>query len=150
MSDTTEPSKRRTPIVRIIFIAFSMLVLFPFLFPLGCRSATLGEGAKRVQARNDTQQLVAALKAYQTEYGVMPSGNHAQIISALRHDNPKKIVFFEAPESRFSASGEFLDPWKSPYRIDVLSSSFPWAYSFGKNRIDEGGVQTADDIPSWR
>ena len=148
--NTTEPSKRRTAIVASILIVFSILILIQFLSPPGCRSGRYGEGAKRVHARNDATQLVAALKLYRTEYGVMPPGNHTQILSTLRGDNPHKIVFFDAAETSFSKSGEFLDPWKSPYRIDAQNPSFPWAYSFGKNRIDEGGVQTSDDIPSWR
>jgi hypothetical protein len=126
-----------------------MLVLFQFLGLFG-RHGELPAGAKRVLAHNDAQQLVFALKAYRTEYGVMPSGNHAQMIATLRGDNQNKIVFFESAENRFSSDGEFLDPWKSPYRIDAQNPSFPWAYSFGKNRIDEGGVETSDDIPTWR
>ena len=71
-------------------------------------------------------------------------------MNTLRGDNPLKIVFFEAPSNRFNARGEYLDPWGTPFHIDASNPTFPWAYSFGKDTKDDGGVPESDDIPSWR
>jgi len=88
--------------------------------------------------------MVAALKAYQTEYGKWPDftgdgifldeKRQAQLLRMLQGkdeaSNPRKIVFFEgrtatdAPGARgqyrggFSpATGAYLDPQGNPYRI---------------------------------
>ena len=150
MTDKKKPSGRGVMVGWFALAILFLLVVISLLFPLGSRSGRYGNGAKRADAGNGASSLVSALKAYQTEYGGMPSGDHARIIATLRGDNPKKIIFFEAAETRFSAGGEFLDPWKTPYRIGAQNPLFPWAYSCGKNRIDEGAAQTSDDIASWR
>ena len=95
-------------------------------------------------------QLRAAMKHYHIEYGFGPTGPHSQITAALRGNNERKIIFFEAPANRFNDSGEFLDLWGSPFRIDASNPDQPWAYSFGKNRIDEGGAEGSDDVASWQ
>jgi len=95
-------------------------------------------------------QIVGALKLYYSEYGVMPQGNNAGLMDALRRDNPRKIAFLEVLERDLDVNGEFVDPWKSPYRIDVSEPEFPRAYSCGKNRLDDGGRLGSDDICSWQ
>jgi hypothetical protein len=96
------------------------------------------------------------LKAHVDEYGTMPAGNHAAIIKTLLDANPRKIVFLEIlPQKKpdnpgLSPANEYCDPWGTPYLIDVSNPAFPLAYSFGKDKTDNGGVQGSDDIPSWR
>ena len=41
------------------------------------------------------------------------------MIAALRGENPKGTIFFQAPEKTFSAAGELLDPWRKPYRFVI-------------------------------
>jgi hypothetical protein len=94
--------------------------------------------------------ICIALKAYVAEYGTPPSGSAAEIMSALGGANERKIIFFDAPAKRYAASGELLDPWGSPFHIDASNPAFPWAYSFGKDRKDDGGDPGSDDIASWR
>ncbi|MGB8352431.1 MAG: hypothetical protein WCD79_00935 [Chthoniobacteraceae bacterium] len=108
------------------------------------------EGAFReVGARNGLTCIITGVKAYNVEYGVMPSGGNARIIKALRGDNPRKLVFFDLPDKDINANGEYTDPWGTPYRIDTSDPKHPWAYSFGPNKRDDGGAEGSDDTASW-
>ncbi|MEA3210407.1 MAG: hypothetical protein QOE70_3464 [Chthoniobacter sp.] len=130
-----------------MFVAMLIVILIALLFPL---VPPVHESPKRVTARQDVIMIREALKQYIVEFGTAPVGNHAQIMTALRGKNPKQIIIFEADAKRFNPRGEFLDPWGTPYRIEASNIDFPWAYSFGKNLIDEGGAEFSDDIVSWR
>ena len=73
-------------------------------------------------------------------------------MNTLRGANPRKIVFFDGkPTAKFnSPQGAFLDPWGTPYRIDLSNPEEPRVWSCGPNRRDEGGAKGSDDIVSWR
>lgn len=109
--------------------------------------------AKRIQAVADVKQIVVGLKAYKQTYDTLPSGDHAQIISSLRGDNPQKIIFcsinyatdFKSPKDGL-ANGLMYDPYSSPYHIDLSDPSNPKVYSFGPNRRDDGDAPQSDDI----
>jgi len=100
--------------------------------------------ARKAQARNDVQQIVAAVKAFKAEYGKFPTDDinaldsdlndhyydsNRDVIQALLGKNetlnPKKIVFLEARESGKGKSGlksgsdEFVDPWGKGYIIKM-------------------------------
>ncbi len=141
-------SKRRFSWLGCLGIAALLLLLVALLFPAG-GFPTRG-AAKRAQARNEVAQICTALKYHLTEFGSLPSGDNAQIMTVLRGANSRSIVFFEAAANRFNARGEYLDPWKTPFHIDVSNPTFPWSYSFGEDTKDNGGVPESDDIPSWR
>jgi hypothetical protein len=64
--------------------------------------------------------------------------------------NPRKIVFIEVRETRINTQGEFVDPWGTPYRIDVSKPDAPRVWSCGPNRKDENGADGSDDIVGWR
>jgi prepilin-type N-terminal cleavage/methylation domain-containing protein len=77
--------------------------------------------AKRAQARNDVNQVAAAVKAYTLEYGRLPEAGNE--IAELTGDNPKKIVFLEPkmaggkPPKNGLSGDELLDPWGNAYKI---------------------------------
>jgi prepilin-type N-terminal cleavage/methylation domain-containing protein len=99
--------------------------------------------ARKAEARNDVQQIVAAVKAFQAEYGRMPtsdinnnssdfsdnyySSNRNIIRALLGQDttlNPKGISFLEVKSagrnrSGLNSSGEFVDPWGQSYMIKL-------------------------------
>jgi prepilin-type N-terminal cleavage/methylation domain-containing protein len=80
------------------------------------------KSAKRAQARNDVNQVAAAVKSYALEYGRLPEAGTE--IAALTGENPKGIVFFEAkkaagdpPKNGLSEDGKLLDPWGNEYEF---------------------------------
>ena len=88
------------------------------------------ESGKKAQARNDVAQLVAAIKAFQLEYGRLPGtatsdgAAPADVITTLtssNSQNPRGIVFFEPKIAKGGKSGldgtVYKDPWGTPYTI---------------------------------
>jgi len=83
--------------------------------------------AKKAQARNDVNQLAAAVKAFQLEYGKLPAtkDDAAEVVKALIGSNttvnPRNIVFFEPKTAKGGKKGwdgsNYLDPWGSPYKV---------------------------------
>ena len=49
-----------------------------------------------------------------------------------------------------NAKGELTDPWGTPYRFDLSDPKSPRVWSCARNRKDDGGAQSSDDIVSWR
>jgi len=130
-----------TQLGRSAFTLIELLIVIAIIAIL----AGLGFGAvqgalnssKRAQARNDVNQLAAAVKSYALEYGRLPeSGN---VVAALTGGNPKVITFFEAkqakgnpPKNGLDAGGtELLDPWGNPYTF-LLDDDYD-------NKIDYAG-----------
>lgn len=130
------------------FIGFVLLitaVLTPVMTRLG------RETAKRAQASQEAAELRAALIRYYRTFGEVPGSSRAKILfSALAGINSKGIMFFQAPYSRFNPEGELVDPWRSPYQIDLKDPYNPKVYSFGPDQRDNGGAEGSDDIVTWR
>lgn len=104
------------------------------------------DSAKRAKAKSDTVQIVTAVKAYQSEYGKLPTaavssddrgeatqgwfqGNNDEIIRVLTGENhnsmnPRRITFLEARPAKGNKDGvgidmKFYDPWGTPYAIKL-------------------------------
>ena len=103
--------------------------------------------AREVQAKNDLQSLVIAVKGYQTEYNRMPNPNGTTGGAAAEEAieltdgnsllpmlmkpkggasvnalNPREIGFFEGKPAKAGSGGlspdnGFTDPWGSPYYV---------------------------------
>lgn len=56
--------------------------------------------------------------------------------------------FIELTPKQISKEKLFVDPWGTPYVFDLAKPSDPRAYSFGRNKRDEGG--NGDDVASWK
>jgi type II secretory pathway pseudopilin PulG len=131
-------------VLRILFYAAVFLLVASVFLP----SFNDGIGpARKAMAKNAVLQLVTAAKAYKEEYGKPPKGDSQSVLRILQNDNPRKIVFLEISPKELSKDGIYLDPWGTPY-VFVSSSFSPWAYSFGKNKRDDGG--NGDDAASWK
>lgn len=92
------------------------------------------------RARHDVKELLLGLRAYEMEFGKRPDGSLAQICAALRGQNPAQEAVVESYQ--INGAGEFVDPWGTPYQIDVKKQVR--VLSFGPNRIDDQGE--GDDI----
>jgi hypothetical protein len=97
-------------------------------------------------APHELWMIVTALRSWYGIHHSMPSGGPAQIVKALCSVNflPPDVL-----TARANAKGEYLDPWGTPYRIDASNPKFPWAYSCGPDKKDDGGAPGSDDIVSW-
>ena len=90
--------------------------------------------AKKAQARNEVNQLAAAVKAYQLEYGRLPGSATADgpapadfitTLTSSNSQNPRGIVFLEPKIAKGQKNGlgtdgkTYYDPWGNPYTITL-------------------------------
>ena len=93
-----------------------------------------GPDAKNTICIIDRTQLITATEQYQAKYGSYPSGGRREFIRSLLGDNPDKTVFVEFNRRKFSPAGEFLDPWGTPYEIQITPDTNVVVRSAGKNK----------------
>lgn len=81
------------------------------------------ESSRKAQARNDVNQVAAAVKAYQLEYGRLPDSR--SVIAQLTGENNKEIVFLEMKTAKGNPpkggieGDKLLDPWGEEYEISL-------------------------------
>ena len=141
----TESPRSKRSFLAFILIPTAVVVLAAFLFPA---LSAVNPTSNQSRAQLDMSQIVAAVKAFYTEYGHYPQVEEAGVVSGLRGNrelmrcltgsdtlrNPLRILFFEGRPARKvsrwfkpetygggfdSASGDYLDPWGQPYQVLV-------------------------------
>ncbi len=128
---------------RSAFTLIELLVVIAIIAILAGLGFSGIQGAMRssekAQARNDVQQIAAAVRAFELEYGRQPSSqtgsdqwvanNQAVMQALIGRDsslNPRGISFLEVknaegnpPKGGIDSSGAFLDPWGNAYFIKL-------------------------------
>jgi hypothetical protein len=100
--------------------------------PLTYRTDT-GTTVKRAQM--DMYELLTAMNAHQATYGCYPFGKTAEVFAILRGNNPQKVVFLNVDRSNDEGSGDWLDPWKTPYQIVFDSTNRFTILCAGQNKV---------------
>jgi hypothetical protein len=99
--------------------------------------------AFRAKVSNTLIQVQTACLAYYTEYGSRPEAkDNAHLVKILEGDNARKIQFLALKSSDMNSNGAMIDPWGTPYQINVDSDSEIHVTSAGPDKI----FGTADDI----
>ena len=139
-SHLNTPPKPASPsaftLIELLIVIAIIAILAGLAFP-----AVQGalEGGKKAQARNDVHQLATAIKAFQMEYGRLPSdtsgsddmdADNADIVAALTESNslnPRGIIFFEPKMAKQGRNGldggVYKDPWGNPYTF-ILDTDY--------------------------
>jgi hypothetical protein len=98
-------------------------------------------------AIRDIRGLENLMGHYSVTRRPLPEGDAADKLRVLLGVNQyRHSRILRIDPARLGADGIYRDPWGSPYAFGW--NERPWAYSFGPNRIDEGGK--GDDISNWR
>jgi len=116
----------------IVVVGFAVLwvCLYFFVFPFLAGSSR----AKTPRARLEERQLFLSLENYRENFGSYPTGENASLIRALAGTNPKHLKFINVGVHSTNETGEFIDPWNTPYKI-LLESNSVAILSAGMNRI---------------
>jgi hypothetical protein len=132
------------PSVKGLMIA--LIVVWVILANLQRRESSPRTTASATLVKN----VAVALKTFQNDYGAFPSGDYSQICRALFGENPKQQTYFNREARSINASGEIVDEWGTPLRVDFAEHpQAPRIQSAGKNRIFEGRGNNSDDLYSW-
>lgn len=71
----------------------------------------------------EVQNLKYAIRLYKAAYGDLPKGENAEIAKALLGGNPRGETIMYWPPKQLGPSGEFLDPWGTPYSIRIIDQT---------------------------
>ncbi len=123
----------------LIFFGFALLV---FIFLVAARLPRLMEWATKGRANAEIISIGAAMEEHRKHLGHYPSGELADTLRSLRGENEKKIVFLLMDAKSAGSGGEFLDPWGTPYRIEIQGTNHLRIASAGPNKTFGDG----DDI----
>jgi len=126
-------------VVRVV-AGFALLwaCLYCFVFPY-----LVGGGPGKVSiACNDERQLLLSIEGYKREFGSYPTGENTSIVRVLTGDNPRKLKLIYLSTNSTNGCGEFVDPWKTAYKIVFEGTNRVAISSAGIDRI----FGDADDI----
>ncbi len=128
--------KRSFGIVLILVVGFALAAFWRRANQAG----DIGDGHTIGRSRMELNSIAMALNMYETTFGGFPTGSNGDIFRSLMGTNPKAIAFLEPGIT--NQLGELLDPWNSPYQIQIIANTSYLIRSAGKNRI----AGDADDI----
>jgi len=118
---------------RIIFYTVTLVlitILIALLLPL-VRNGRTDSGYPLSRTKMDVSNINIALKQFDVAGRILPSGDNPSIFRALFGSNVLQIAFLRS--ERINADGELLDPWGSPYQIEMLGQTNFLIKSAGKN-----------------
>jgi len=134
-------------LIELLVVIAIIAILASLAFP--AVQGALGQGRK-AQARNDVNQLAAAVKAFQLEYGRLPGtatsdgaapADFITTLTSSNSQNPRGIVFFEPKIAKNSKGGlqgtTYYDPWGAAYTVTL-------DYNYD-NRINYNATGTAQN-----
>jgi Type II secretion system (T2SS), protein G len=106
------------------------LVFLGLLVPRGGS----GNEAKGALCRTEMTALIAAGANYHEVYGSSPTGDQGGFIRSLLGNNPRKIVFINLNPDRLISTGDYRDPWGTPYQIQSEADTNLFVRSAGPDK----------------
>jgi hypothetical protein len=105
---------------RVIFYSIALLViaLLVAMLPSGFIGGRPRE-PKTPVVNMDIKNLSYAMRFYKDTFGRYPSGDNLKIVRSLSRDNPGKSVFLDLSPRSVNSFGQFVDPWGTPYGIEI-------------------------------
>jgi type II secretory pathway pseudopilin PulG len=123
-----------------IAIAGIVLLGVVLFFP---RPYCIIDKARRIDL--EMAQIHQALDSYRSTFGAFPAGESRAVFSALRGQNPQKLVFYQCRAESVSQDGLLLDPWGTPYKV-YFSGDEVLVRSAGPNKqFDDSSAKHFDD-----
>ena len=91
-----------------------------------------------------------ALIAYSNYFGNYPATEVSAMIATLTGQNPSNIVFIDLDPKNIDAVGQYMDYWRTPYRIGLTDKHSLILCSAGRNRTfgDEDEIVVAQPLVS--
>jgi hypothetical protein len=125
-----EYNLKQSIVIVIVGLALLWVCLYCFVFPF-----LVGGGPENVsRARFDESQLGAGMEEYKSIFGDYPIGENVSVVRALARDNPKKLLLLNLGVNSTNKNGEFIDPWKTPYKIVFNGTNCFTIFSAGPNQ----------------
>jgi prepilin-type N-terminal cleavage/methylation domain-containing protein len=176
-------------LIEVMTAVAIILILMAMLFPV---VKVVRDIARKQKAQTEVASLYHAFKQYYNDYSRWPTNlmgsdtglniednmpgiavgtNLIQVFAGVdvNGQNPRQVVYWEAPPGSVSSNGFFIDPWREPYKYMCdfnydgtlhmelvggsvrtnLDSVGVGVWSKGPNMNDDNAGTCADDLTTW-
>lgn len=100
------------------------------------------QNVRKVRVLVEATKFRDALIAYSNCFRNYPASEVSVMIATLTGQNPSNIVFIDLDPKYIDAAGQYMDYWRTPYRIELTDKHSLILCSAGRNRTFGDG----DDI----
>ena len=129
-----------------ILIAIGIVTVIAGILWTGKAWNAIQVKARTAKFNEDVENLFIALQKYKEVVGTYPIGGNAEVVKALKGNNPRNAIIIVGRKNELNEKGEFIDPWGTPLRI-YFSDSGVLIRSAGANRrFDDSTIMEADDF----
>lgn len=101
--------------------------------------------ARTHSLNEDIENLFVGLQQYKENVGVWPVGSNADIVKALKGQNPKNVIILVGRKLELNSQGEFVDPWGTALRVYFGGNNILIRSAGPNKRFDDTSVQDFDD-----
>jgi len=102
--------------------------------------------ARNAKFKEDIENLFVGLQQYKEHVGAYPTGSNADIVRALKGQNPKNVIILVGRKNEVNPKGEFVDPYGTALKI-YFNENGVLVRSAGPNRrFDDSTALECDDF----
>lgn len=101
---------------------------------------------KTTKFSEDVENLFVALQQYKEYVGAYPSGSNADIVKALKGQNPKNVIILVGRKTDLNSQGEMVDPWGTALRIYFSGNGILIRSAGSNRRFDDSTAINGDDF----
>lgn len=149
--------RRAFTLIELLTVVAIIAILVGLLFP-AIGSAI--KRAERAKAQATVTGLAVAFKGYYNEFGRWGTNVSASAgnVTTGVFANARGTVLYDFPAKDIDSSGNFVDPWRQPYRFQADPSYSGTVSVSGTNvaggiavwsKGPDGTEYNADDVKSW-
>lgn len=106
---------------------------------------TVRVNARTAKLNMDIDNLFVGLQQYKEHVGSYPTGNNAQIVKALKGQNPKNVIILVGRKNEVNDKGEYVDPWGTPLRVYFWGDGVLVRSAGPNKRFDDSSALGCDD-----
>ena len=143
-------------LIELLVVIAIIMILGGLLFPAFTAAR---ETARKTKAKADVRQLDMAFKAVLLDYRTWSGTDGANVPGSLyttsagpggsvdqnvveylngKGANTKKVVYMDFDQKSLDASGNFIDPWKQPFKV-----------ALGDTSVAPGGTTLYRQVAAW-
>jgi hypothetical protein len=127
------PSRNTRIVLRVLLYSFAIACI-ALIISISRSHRQFSQVAKAKLCQIEMATFKAAVKEYELMYGRLLSENNPAILRSLRGQNSNGVAFLDVGLRSVDPSGAFVDPWQTPYDIQMTSTNGFSIRSAGMNR----------------
>ncbi len=128
-----------------IFLALGLVAAVVAAGWVSRQWTTMTVKARTHSLNEDIENLFVGLQQYKENVGVWPVGSNADIVKALKGQNPKNVIILVGRKLELNSQGEFVDPWGTALRVYFGGNNILIRSAGPNKRFDDTSVQDFDD-----